>query len=367
MRYYWHVRYQDSIGLWSDWSDETSFTIVANSLPNQPVNYSPASGATSEVVIPVLKATDFSDPNSSAYVALNDTHAASQWQVRAATGDYTTPAYDSGRVTSGLTVFGIPAGTPLKASTGYYWHVRYQDSYGNWSAYSTETSFTTKSMSAPVAVFTADKTEVVAGESTVTFMDNSTPSGEITGWRWDFGDNATDNWTVRDRPANGKISHLYENGGTYTVKLTVINTAGDNTADLEIVVHARPKAVIAVLTPKKAETGKEITLYEDSDGDITQWVWDFGDGTDLVVWDKAARDAAGGKINHTFKDAGTRVVTLEVVGTIEGKEAKHRSNWEIQVSGPGGFHFGLWMIAVALVAIAVIAGLVYVLRARRAK
>jgi len=366
-KYYWRVRYQDDTGLWSDWSDETSLTTITNSPPNQPSNVEPVDLAKDVSVTPTLKSSDFSDPNASAYVSLNDTHAASRWQVTKAKGDYSDAqrVYDSDNTTTGLTQIVVPAGS-LSANTTYYWHVRYQDSYGNWSAYSAETAFTTKSLSLPTAGFTSDKTEVTAEEQAVTFTDNSTPAGEITAWFWDFGDGTTENWTLRDKPATGKISHMYTASGTYTASLKVSNAQGENTAEKDIVVHATPKAVF-LATPATPKAGTDVTFADGSTGDITKWTWEFGDGSDLVQWDKAARDAADGKIKHVFKKAGTYVATLTVSGTFEGKDVTSTKNVEVKVSGPSGFHFGLWMIGVAVAVIVVIACVLYLLRARRAK
>lgn len=134
--YCWHVRYQDYVGAWSAWSPETSFsTAPANQPPSPPSNASPSDGATVTTTTPTLRASAFSDPDS------GDTQSASQWQVTSVSGDYASPVYDSG--TSGsLTQITIPFGI-LKNDTSYYWRVRHQDSSGNWSQWSAETSFST--------------------------------------------------------------------------------------------------------------------------------------------------------------------------------------------------------------------------------
>ncbi|RJP79798.1 MAG: hypothetical protein C4522_09325, partial [Desulfobacteraceae bacterium] len=106
-----------------------------NTLPTQPQNQLPVNGALSVNTAAVLGASEFSDSDS-------DTHAASQWQIRAASGGYTEPVFDSNENTANLTQITIPLGS-LAWSTTYYWHVRYKDSRGSWSAYSDETSFTT--------------------------------------------------------------------------------------------------------------------------------------------------------------------------------------------------------------------------------
>jgi PKD repeat protein len=64
----------------------------------------------------------------------------------------------------------------------------------------------------PTAAFTASAT-------TITFTDKS--GGAPTSWLWDFGDGST--------AATQNSTHTYSAPGTYTVKLTVTNTAGDNT------------------------------------------------------------------------------------------------------------------------------------------
>jgi PKD repeat protein len=370
--YYWHVKYQDDTGAWSAWSAETSFTLVGNSAPSSPRNIEPldVTGASPVSLTPVLKASDFADPDISVYTALTDSHAASQWQVAAsdshdknADGSYKNAVWDSA-VASPTTSAMVPAGK-LVAGTKYYWHVRYRDSQNSWSGYSSETSFTTKALTIPIASFSADKTSVTAGTELVTFTDNSTPAGEITMWSWNFGDGVTENWTLLDRPSNGQITHKYTVGGFQTVKLTVTNAAGtdDEVKDEYVVVHAKPEASITVLTAP-AKAGQEVTFKDNSSPteDITSWEWQFDDGT-TVSWTAAQREAAGGQIKHVFQKAGQHTVSLTVAGAL----GESYYNKPINVTGGGGFHFGLWMIGVALAAVVVVAGVVYLVRARKGK
>jgi Leucine-rich repeat (LRR) protein len=133
--YYWRVRYQDSQMKWSCWSAETSFTTIPNQPPIRPTNTSPEDGATDVSLTPLLQSSAFFDPEEHA-------HAASQWQIRSASGDYSSPVFDSQEDTANLTQISIPSGK-LEYFTGYYWRVRYQDSYGSWSEWSAETSFIT--------------------------------------------------------------------------------------------------------------------------------------------------------------------------------------------------------------------------------
>ena len=365
--YYWHVKYQDDTGAWSAWSEETSFTVVGNLPPSQPRNLEPLDEKTGVVVIPVLKASDFSDPDTSAYTALTDSHAASQWQVTGTAGNYSDNVcvWNSG-VASPTTSAIVPDSAALKPGIKYFWHVRYQDSHENWSGYSAETSFTTKALSAPVASFSADKTEVTAGTELVTFTDNSTQAGEIKAWHWDFGDGTTENWTTLTRPSNGQISHKYVDGDTYTVSLTVsltedyaAGTINEKVKDAYVLAHAKPEAKI--VGPASAKAGQEFTFTDDSTPreDITSWEWQFDDGT-TEQWTERPAD---GQITHVFKKAGQHTVSL----TVGGELGESYYNKQINVTGGGGFRFGLWMIGVALAAVVVVAGVVYLLRARKGK
>jgi len=79
------------------------------------------------------------------------------------------------------------------------------------------------SQTPPVASFTWTQ---VPGTTTVQFTDTST--GAPTTWSWDFGDSTTST----DR----NPSHTYENIGTYTVKLTVSNGSGSDSATQSVTV-----------------------------------------------------------------------------------------------------------------------------------
>ncbi len=365
MWYWWRVRYQDNKGSWSEWSYPTKFQVMENLPPNKPENVGPANGAIGVSLTPALRASDFSDPNSSAYVSLADTHARSEWQLSTKSGaDFLANVKWSENVTTSLTVTNIPV--ELLAGKTYYWRVRYQDNHGNWSAWSTETSFTTKALSVPEAGFSVKTTGGTAGEEAIIFTDNSTPANEIEYWYWDFGDGTTENWTTRNRPPDGQIRHVYTDGGTYTVSLTVVNTAG---SDPEVktdyvVIQSKPKAVIreaAIGASNTAGAGDQMTFTDSSTGDITRWVWDFGDGSSLEEWTADTRPADG-KIQHVFSKGGSHVVTLEVSGPA-GASIK---NWKVEVAGDEGFRFSLWMIGAVVAAVVVVAGVIYLIQSRKA-
>ena len=130
----------------------------SNQAPNRPDNIAPADGDYDVSLTPTLQSSAFSDPDG-------DGHSACQWQVRSTSGSYASPAHDSG---SGPPVpsIGVPSGK-LTYSTTYYWHVRHQDSRGAWSAYSTETSFTTVPIGAPLTATTNPVSDLTATSATL--------------------------------------------------------------------------------------------------------------------------------------------------------------------------------------------------------
>ncbi|MBM4444658.1 MAG: hypothetical protein FJ020_05055 [Chloroflexi bacterium] len=129
--YYWRVKHQDNHGAWSDWSPESSFTTV-NRPPDKPAELSPKSGTLGVITTPDLRAK-FSDPDG------DPDYAASQWQITATAGDYSSPVWDH---TSDAPRATVPGGT-LSTGTDYYYHVRHQDKQGEWSDWCDEAAFTT--------------------------------------------------------------------------------------------------------------------------------------------------------------------------------------------------------------------------------
>ncbi|MCE7699794.1 MAG: PKD domain-containing protein, partial [Methanobacterium paludis] len=90
------------------------------------------------------------------------------------------------------------------------------DEASNWSAEYSQTYNITATT--PVANFTSNAT---IGTAPLTVQFNDTSSNIPTSWYWDFGDGSS---STDENP-----THTYTNAGTYTVTLTAINGAGNNT------------------------------------------------------------------------------------------------------------------------------------------
>lgn len=113
-------------------SGNISLSAQTNRRPAQPVNLSPADGSGTYLTV-TLFASEFVDDDG-------DTHEASRWIIKNASGDsvYSGP-FDAANKNS----FTVPSG-PLQANTQYFWQVIYRDDRGAESPASAPTSFTTR-------------------------------------------------------------------------------------------------------------------------------------------------------------------------------------------------------------------------------
>jgi gliding motility-associated-like protein len=148
---------------------------------------------------------------------------------------------------------------------------------------------------APVANFGAN---MVAGCSPliVQFSDQST--GGATSWYWDLGNGSTS--SIQNPTAT------YTTPGTYTITLTATNASGSNTTTKSnyITVYAGPTANFSAsdtagCTPHTVSFTDQSTT---ANGTITQWEWNFGDGSTSTLQHPT----------HTYNLSGTFNVYLKV-------------------------------------------------------
>jgi FOG: PKD repeat len=144
----------------------------------------------------------------------------------------------------------------------------------------------------PVADFIGTPTSGLSPLN-VQFTDQS--RGDNLTYSWDFGDGTT---STEKSP-----KHTYTAEGTYTVKLTVKNAYGTNTAtkDKYITVGTAPRAdfqadVLSGIAPHPVQ------FTDLSKGNPTSWHWDFGDGATST--EKNPR--------HTYAKSGYYNVTLTI-------------------------------------------------------
>jgi PKD repeat protein len=129
--------------------------------------------------------------------------------------------------------------------------------------------------------------------------DSSDSDGSIASYAWNFGDGGT--------ASGATAAHTYGANGSYTVSLTVTDNEGaTDTATTQVTVddgvNAPPNAVITSISCSGLSCSYSGSGSSDSDGSITGYAWDFGDGG----------TATGVTANHSYAATGNYTVTLTV-------------------------------------------------------
>ncbi|MCP4523560.1 MAG: PKD domain-containing protein, partial [Candidatus Gracilibacteria bacterium] len=97
---------------------------------------------------------------------------------------------------------------------------------------------------------------------------------DIVNFEWDYGDG---NIETRDAKVPG---YKYTTPGEYLVKLTVITKKGNrHTTTQKLVFKPKPQNIKITTSMKRAPIGQGINFLSDkSEGQISSYLWDFGDG-----------------------------------------------------------------------------------------
>ena len=218
------------------------------------------------------------------------------------TGDYTASLWDFGdEVTSTL-----ESPTHTYTVAGVYTMSLTVSGPGGTDNLS-RTNYITVTEPPPIADFTASP---LAGQPplTVTFTDISTSS--ITSWLWEFGDGETS--------ATQHPTHTYTLTGTFTVSLTVTGPGGSDTEVKSRYIRVSEKPVIANFTahPTSGPAPLTVQFTDESAGNITSWLWDFGDGVTSTLQSPM----------HTYALTGTFTVSLTVGGP-EGNDMEVKADY----------------------------------------
>lgn len=142
--YYWRVRYQNELGVWSVFSSPTSFTIEAAGVLTPSV-VKPVNNAVGIGAMPILTATAF------ATVGQSDTHQSTDWEIWTGPNGSGTLVWSSEADAVNLTQLMVPAGS-LQVNRRYYPRVRFRGAALGISAWSDIVSFTTAASFAPTAI-----------------------------------------------------------------------------------------------------------------------------------------------------------------------------------------------------------------------
>ncbi|AMM21989.1 hypothetical protein AX769_19865 [Frondihabitans sp. PAMC 28766] len=146
----------------------------------------------------------------------------------------------------------------------------------------------------PTASFTSTPTNLSAAFDA---SGSSDTSGTITSYAWDYGDGTTGTGVTS--------THAYTAAGTYTVKLTLTDSNGStasSSAQVSVTKALVPPTASFTATQTNLAAAFDATGSSDTNGTITGYAWDFGDGT----------TGTGATPGHTYVAAGTYTVKLTV-------------------------------------------------------
>jgi PKD repeat protein len=134
----------------------------------------------------------------------------------------------------------------------------------------------------------------------VTFdaSESSIPDEDITGFVWNFGDGSPQEF------GGAVTQHRFLQAGTYTINLTARTISGLQQSTSRTLIVRAPNLQARILASRLTGTAPMTVSFDgtSSIGVVTEYLWDFGDGTQN---DKAT-------VPHPFTDPGTYTVRLTV-------------------------------------------------------
>ncbi|MBL0343146.1 MAG: PKD domain-containing protein [Bacteroidetes bacterium] len=157
------------------------------------------------------------------------------------------------------------------------------------------TSFNQQVIVEPMPIAFFNNNTACAGSST-NFIDGSIISnGSLASWSWDFGDG---NSSSLQSP-----SYTYANPGLYTVTMIVASVNGcSDTITQQVAIYESPIAQFATANVCEGNSVNFINASSITNGSITGYQWNFGDGNNSTAVDPT----------HLYASAGTYNVTLTV-------------------------------------------------------
>ena len=147
---------------------------------------------------------------------------------------------------------------------------------------------------APTASFTASANRLAVAFNASASND---PDGSVTSYQWDFGDGVT--------AMGANASHTYATEGSFNVKLTVTDDDGASAESIQSVTVTDPNSLPTAsfgVSANDLTATFDASASTDTDGTISSYLWNFGDGN----------SGSGKAVTHTYGAAGTYQVGLTV-------------------------------------------------------
>ena len=156
----------------------------------------------------------------------------------------------------------------------------------------TQTGFVTATLAVPIASFSSN---VTSGTSPLYVQFNDTSDNAPTTWYWYFGDGGTS--TVQN-PV-----YEFTDAGTYTVVLTVTNSAGSNSTSKAKYINATEMDTPVASFTTDGTSGivpLTVRFTDTSTNSPTSWMWNFGDGGTSTTRNPS----------HVYTSSGTFTIVL---------------------------------------------------------
>jgi PKD repeat protein len=168
----------------------------------------------------------------------------------------------------------------------------------------------------PTATLTLNPAIPVAGQTFQLTITPTVPSGgsPIRSVIVDFGDG-----TQRTLGASGgatSVSHAYSRAGTYTIRVTLIDAAGERTEQSTVVtITSAAVGVSVTASPNPATAGSPTTITatisNPNNVQLTSVRFNMGDGR--TVTQAVAGNAASVSTQHTYQSGGNFTVTATAI------------------------------------------------------
>ncbi|MEC5180616.1 PKD domain-containing protein [Arthrobacter sp. CG_A4] len=205
-------------------------------------------------------------------------------------GTIASYAWDFG---DGATATGATANHNYVSAAEYSVTLTVSDDQGATSIVVHAVTATAPANAVPVAAFTSQTQNLKVGFDG---SGSSDSDGTISTYEWAFGDGTTG--------TGGVVDHSYATAGDYDVVLTVTDNSGaTNSVARRVTAAAAPNnPPVAALT--SSATGLQVSFdgstSADTDGEVTSYAWDFGDGA----------TGTGAVASHRYGKPGTFGVIL---------------------------------------------------------